>query len=367
MWRLLTPDARSETTPQEFAAAYAEAMRTATGTRVEIGDLREEGDGVGMDVEVQTRIFGTVEHGMHLPIEDGRIDWSPHLVFPGLTSGETLARETTAPAAGEDPRARRQHAGRGPGVGADLAARHRRAPRSPACWPRPRPRTSATRSTRADSRRHARSASPGSSASSRSRSRASPAGGFAPARACSRRREPQAAEAVRTTIDVGVQEAVATALAGRFGGIAALDARTAAIRGLAGIAFSAPQPPGSTFKIITATAALEEKLVKPSDEFPVQTAAIIDGVELENANGESCGGSFADSFAHSCNSVFAPLGVKIGADKLVETAERYGFNADPAIAGRGAEHAARPRTTSRRRSSSARPRSARAGCSRRRC
>ena len=43
---------------------------------------------------------------------------------------------------------------------------------------------------------------------------------------------------MRTTIDVGVQEAVATALAGRFGGIAALDARTAAIRGLAGIAFA---------------------------------------------------------------------------------------------------------------------------------
>jgi penicillin-binding protein A len=145
--------------------------------------------------------------------------------------------------------------------------------------------------------------------------------------------EPQAAEPARTTIDVTVQQAVATALAGRFGGIAALDARSGAIRGLAGIAFSAPQPPGSTFKIITATAALEKKLVTPRTEFPIETAAIIDGVELENANGESCGGSFANSFAHSCNSVFAPLGVRIGAEKLVETAERYGFNADPAVAG----------------------------------
>jgi penicillin-binding protein A len=138
---------------------------------------------------------------------------------------------------------------------------------------------------------------------------------------------------VRTTIDVGVQQAVATALAGRFGGIAALDAKSGAIRGLAGIAFSAPQPPGSTFKIITATAALEEKLVTPKTEFPIETRAIIDGVELENANGESCGGSFANSFAHSCNSVFAPLGVEVGAEKLVETAERYGFNIDPAVPG----------------------------------
>ena len=38
--------------------------------------------------------------------------------------------------------------------------------------------------------------------------------------------------------------------------------------------------------------------MKPSTEFPVETHAIIDGVELENANGESCGGSFRDSFAH---------------------------------------------------------------------
>jgi cell division protein FtsI/penicillin-binding protein 2 len=145
--------------------------------------------------------------------------------------------------------------------------------------------------------------------------------------------EPRAAKPVRTTIDVDVQEATALALAGRFGGIAALDAKSGAVRGLAGIAFSAPQPPGSTFKIVTTTAALEEKAVTPKTEFPIQTAAIIDGVELENANGESCGGSFADSFAHSCNSVFAPLGVKVGANKLVDTAERYGFNADPAVPG----------------------------------
>ena len=42
---------------------------------------------------------------------------------------------------------------------------------------------------------------------------------------------------------------------------------------------------------------------------------MIDGVDLQNANGESCGGSFAESFAESCNSVFAPLGVKLGAQR----------------------------------------------------
>ena len=122
-------------------------------------------------------------------------------------------------------------------------------------------------------------------------------------------------------------------LAGRLGGVAALDARTAEVRALAGIAFSAPQPPGSTFKIITTTAALERHLVKPSTEFPVETHAIIDGVELENANGESCGGTFRSSFAHSCNSVFAPLGLKVQAGPLVDAAERYGWNAPATIPG----------------------------------
>ena len=84
---------------------------------------------------------------------------------------------------------------------------------------------------------------------------------------------------------------------------------------------------------MTATAALERGIVKPSTEFPVETHAIVDGVELENANGESCGGSFRDSFAHSCNSVFAPLGLKIEAGPLVDAAERYGWNAKATIPG----------------------------------
>jgi cell division protein FtsI/penicillin-binding protein 2 len=147
------------------------------------------------------------------------------------------------------------------------------------------------------------------------------------------RSQPRPGRDVRTTIDVAVQEAADVALAGRLGGVAALDPRTGEVLGLAGIAFSAPQPPGSTFKIVTATAALETGKVKPSDEFPVETAATIDGVELENANGESCGGDFANSFAHSCNSVFAPLGVEVGAKELVAVAERYGWNEEPGIPG----------------------------------
>src|SRR5204862_5136917 len=97
---------------------------------------------------------------------------------------------------------------------------------------------------------------------------------------------PQAAKPVRTSIDLDVQQAAVAALAGRYGGAAALDARTGQVRALAGIAFSGPQPPGSTFKIVTSAAALEARLVRLTTPFPVQTKAVIDGVDLENANGE---------------------------------------------------------------------------------
>jgi cell division protein FtsI/penicillin-binding protein 2 len=87
------------------------------------------------------------------------------------------------------------------------------------------------------------------------------------------------------------------------------------------------------FKILTLSSALDAKAVKRNETFPVQTEATLEGVKLENANGESCGGSLIDSFAHSCNSVFAPLGAKVGARKLVATAEAFGFNEDPHLAG----------------------------------
>jgi cell division protein FtsI/penicillin-binding protein 2 len=109
--------------------------------------------------------------------------------------------------------------------------------------------------------------------------------------------------------------------------------RTGEILGLAGVAFSSLQPPGSTFKIVTLAGVLQNRVAGPRSTFPVQTAATLEGVELENANGESCGGSLRLSFAHSCNSVFAPLGARLGASRLVKTAEAFGFNQDLGIPG----------------------------------
>jgi cell division protein FtsI/penicillin-binding protein 2 len=110
-----------------------------------------------------------------------------------------------------------------------------------------------------------------------------------------------------------------------------LDARNGDVRALAGQAFSAPQPPGSTFKIVTTTAALQKGVVELDDEFEISDGINVGGRFINNANGEFCGGTFAHSFAESCNAVFAPLGPLVGNDTLVSTAERFGFNSPPSL------------------------------------
>ncbi|MGH2877848.1 MAG: penicillin-binding transpeptidase domain-containing protein, partial [Solirubrobacteraceae bacterium] len=117
---------------------------------------------------------------------------------------------------------------------------------------------------------------------------------------------PVKAAPVRTTIDPAMERAAISAIGGRYAGIAVMNPRTGGLEALAGIAYSALQPPGSTMKIITSTAALQAGLVKLSTSFPYATSATIDGFTMQNAGGEDCGGTLLNAFAVSCNSVFAP-------------------------------------------------------------
>jgi penicillin-binding protein A len=332
MHRLLSADSRTAVSRERLASAYRDAAATATATRLSADEPEADGDVVRVPVAVETRIFGTVRGELAIPVSDGSVQWRPELVFPGLRSGEALDRRTTAPQRAPIVSADGKVLAEGPAgartsplgdVAASIAGSVQ-APSEPADGD-----ALYARGLPAD-------APVGVSGLERvfeHRLAGTPGGELLAGRRVLARTRPRPGRAVRTTIDTRVQEAASIALAGRLGGVAALDPRTGEIVALAGIAFSAPQPPGSTFKIVTATAALESGKVKPDDEFPVETAATIDGVELENANGESCGGDFANSFAHSCNSVFAPLGVEVGAKRLVETAERYGWNEPPNLPG----------------------------------
>jgi peptidoglycan glycosyltransferase len=136
---------------------------------------------------------------------------------------------------------------------------------------------------------------------------------------------------VHATIRPGLQRAAAAALGGKLGGVAVVRPRDGSVLALAGLAVSAPQPPGSTFKIVTLSGALTAGIATPSSSYPVRTSATLSGVRLRNAGGESCGGSLTQSFVDSCNSVFAPLGAKLGATRLVRMAEAFGFNERPRL------------------------------------
>jgi penicillin-binding protein A len=333
MYALLDDASRREHTLREFRAAYRDAAATATATAVEAGDPDGERDGsVVVPMDVRTRVFGALRGDLLLPVHGESVTWGPLLAFPGLRRGEALRRVSRPPeratllsrdgkVLAEGP----PHARSSPleAIAGSIAG------------------TLAPEETRAERRAvYARGFPPdwpagqnGLEHAFEDRLAGKPGGRLLAGERVLARAAPRAARPVRTTIDTRLQEAAVTALAGRFGGIAALDPAGGEIRALAGLAFSAPQPPGSTFKIVTTAAALEAGIVEPSTEFPVETAAIIDGVELQNANGESCGGSFRNSFAHSCNSVFAPLGVELGSERLVDAAQRFGWNQEPSVPG----------------------------------
>jgi penicillin-binding protein A len=333
MYALLSDSARSDYPFERFRRAYRRAAETATLSAVSAGDPEgARGDSFVVPMTLRTRVFGQLRGELLVPVENEQVEWKPWLVFPELRERERLRRESAPPERATLFSRNRKVLAEGPAdarssplvgiadsIAGSMEPEESRAERD-ALYARGFPRDWPVGQS-------------GLEEAFEDRLAGRPGGELRAGRRVLARARPREAPPVQTTIDTRLQEAAVIALAGRFGGIAALDPRSGAILALAGIAFSAPQPPGSTFKIVTTTAALEAGLVKPTDEFPVETAATIDGVELENAGGESCGGSFRDSFAHSCNSVFAPLGVKVGAERLVDAAERYGWNAEPTIPG----------------------------------
>ena len=84
--------------------------------------------------------------------------------------------------------------------------------------------------------------------------------------------------------------------------------------------------PGSTFKAIVAGAALQEKVVTPNQVFVDPGYVMVSGRRIQNWNGASFGTvTFTDVVKNSLNTGFAQVGLRLGADKLIEYAKKFGF------------------------------------------
>ncbi|MEX0651628.1 MAG: penicillin-binding transpeptidase domain-containing protein, partial [Actinomycetota bacterium] len=178
--------------------------------------------------------------------------------------------------------------------------------------------------------------------------------------------------AIDTTIVTGLQEAAAQALGNLAGAVVAIDPSTGDVLALVAnptydpntissgtdadiveawkaITTDPDQPlislakdelflPGSTGKLITASAALEND-VEPGDEWPNPRFLDLPQTTNELANfGDSlCNGgsqtvSMADAFQQSCNVTFAEIGLELGAGQMSEQARAYGFcPTDPSV------------------------------------
>ncbi|MEU7056916.1 penicillin-binding protein 2 [Streptomyces sp. NPDC046197] len=104
-------------------------------------------------------------------------------------------------------------------------------------------------------------------------------------------------------------------------------------RPLANRALRETFPPGSTFKILTAAAALEHGVVTDVDArsdavSPYQLPQSTNKVSSEAGDAVCNKASLKTAMQYSCNNVFLDAAVKVGADGMRETAEKFGFNKD---------------------------------------
>jgi peptidoglycan glycosyltransferase len=340
MYRELNDASRRSIGEAEFVEAYRQAAEVATLRTLDVDSPRDPTGESGATVTPVPVIAGTVAFGaviadLDVPYADGGVAWDPSMVFPGLEAGERLEnRVDLAPRApilardgtplAEGPADGREHpigsaaidvtGETGMAEEEDLATLARQG------FPAGTPVGVSGLEQAFNARLAGR---PGGSL-------LAVEDGSGSARILSQA-EPRPGAPVKTTIDPDLQEAAVSGLAGRAGGVAVLDVGSGDVRALAGQAFSAPQPPGSTFKTITTTAALQKGVVSLDDEFEIVDGVNVGGRFISNANGEFCGGTFREAFAESCNADFAPLGPKIGNDDLVAAAEKFGFNAPPTL------------------------------------
>lgn len=178
--------------------------------------------------------------------------------------------------------------------------------------------------------------------------------------------QPPQGASVELTIDPKVQEAAWNALGDQRGAVVALDPQTGAILAMVSKPTYDPNslashdlksvsqawdrlstssdkplvnrtingdlyPPGSTFKLVTAAAALETGDYTPQTEgdAPAELDLPQTSATLPNITGQECGPGGRTTMEHaleiSCNTYFGQLGMDLGAEALRKQAEKFGF------------------------------------------
>jgi len=170
---------------------------------------------------------------------------------------------------------------------------------------------------------------------------------------------------VLTTLIPGAQRVAQAALAGYSGAIVALQPRTGAVtvmasspsydpnalrseaaherllretlrnpptRSLVNRATQFGYAPGSTFKIVTATAAIDSGEFTPESTVSGRNGVTISGVPLQNDNGENLGElTLTQALAKSVNTVWAQVAVRLGKPTMARYMRRFGFDRKPQL------------------------------------
>lgn len=339
MYAMLSTKSQQGIPQDRFIDRYELASAEATTQSIEYDDAEGDETTAEIPMSVKTLAFGTVEQPLKVSFGSDGIAWQNSLLFPGLELGEELTRTTKLPTRAailtddgqpmaKGPVDAREHplgdamidvtgiTGEPEESGVDLD--------SLALGYEPGTTTGTSGLELAFNARL--TGTPGGTLFARSIDSGTDGEGRELGSG-----DPAPAPPLKTTIDETLQNSAVTNLAGQSGGAAVLDAKKGYVKALAGQAYSVLQPPGSTMKIVTATAALETGSATLDSSYDYVTEAPADGRMIQNAHGEVCGGTFTESFAHSCNSVFAPLAEQIGPEQFTETSEKFGFNRPPQV------------------------------------
>jgi penicillin-binding protein A len=157
---------------------------------------------------------------------------------------------------------------------------------------------------------------------------------------------------VYTTLDPKAQQVALQQLAGRAGSVVALDPRTGAVKVMVAIpgyddnrpdatgpsistynrSTQAGYPPGSTFKVVTATAAIDSGQYTPSSTLNGNSPVTISGVPLNNDSNQSFGNiDLTTALTYSVNTVWAQVAEHLGRATMTKYMKRFGFYSKPPL------------------------------------